>query len=300
MKVRFAASVGTGPPDPGVLAGVVEQAEALGFDTLWMADLPSLPATEPTAGIAFAAARTARARLGANVIPFGARPYLVAHRLAQLDQLTGGRLLLTLVPGIDLPDERAALGTAGRHRGRMMERLVPLLRRWWSGESAAEEDGDPPVTLPVLPRQQPLEVWLAGAGPDAVGRAGRVADGWLGAFLTPRHAGAARRAIEAEAAAVGRRIDPEHFGMSLAYARHEDDLEQAGPLRARLRRMPRPDAGRAGPVPVGAPALRRLLTEHVEEGVSKFVLRPLSAPDTGDGWAEELAWLADAVLDLQT
>ena len=300
MKVRCAASVGAGPPDPVTFAAVVERAEALGFDTLWMADLPSLPATDPTAGIAFAAARTTRARLGANVIPFGARPYLVAHRLAQLDQLTGGRLLLTLVPGIDLPEERSALGTAGRHRGRMMEDLVPLLRRWWSGEPAAGSADEAAVTLPVLPRQEPLEVWLAGTGPDAAGRAGRVADGWLGAFLAPRHAGEVRRAIEAEAAAVGRRIDPEHFGMSLAYARAEDDLERAGPLRARLRRLSRHDAERAGPVPVGAPALRRLLEAHVEEGISKFVLRPVAAPSSTEGWSEDLAWLADAVLDLQT
>jgi probable F420-dependent oxidoreductase len=300
MKVRMAASVGAGPPDPDTFGAVVERAEALGFDTLWMADLPSLPATEPTAGIAFAAARTSRARLGANMIPFGARPYLVAHRLAQLDQLTGGRLLLTLVPGIDLPDERTALGTAGRHRGRMMEALVPLLRRWWRGEPASEGEDKPPVTLPVLPRQQPLEVWLAGTGPDAVGRAGRVADGWLGAFLAPRHAGEVRRAIEAEAEVAGRRIDPEHFGMSLAYARSEGDLEQAGRLRAHLGRVPRRDPGRAGAVPVGGQALRRLLEEHVEEGISKFVLRPLVPPPAVEGWSEELAWLADAVLGLQT
>ena len=296
----MAASVGTGPPDPSVFADVLDQAEGLGFDTVWMADLPSLPATEPGAGIAFAAGRTTRTRLGANVIPFGARPYVVAHRLAQLDQLTGGRLLLTFVPGIDLPDERAALGTAGRHRGRMMEQLVPLLRRWWGGEEAASSEEEPPVRLPVLPRQQPLEVWLAGTGPDAVGRAGRVADGWLGAFLAPRFAGEVRRAIEEEAAAVGRRIDPEHFGMSLAYARVEDDLERAGGLRAHLRRLPRRDSERAGPVPVGAPALRRLLGEHIEEGVSKFVLRPLAPPSTSAEWADGLTWLADAVLDLQT
>lgn len=296
----MAASIGTGPPDPALFGDVVGQAEALGFDTLWMADLPSLPATEPATGIAFAAARTSRARLGANVIPFGSRPYLVAHRLAQLDQLTGGRLLVTFVPGIDFPDERAALGTAGRHRGQMMEQLLPLLRRWWSGEEAAGEEGGPPVRLPVLPRQDPLEVWLAGTGPDAVGRAGRVADGWLGAFLAPRYAGEVRRAIEAEAAAVGRRIDPEHFGMSLAYARSEDDLQRAGDPPARLRRLPHRDAERAGPVPVGSAALRRLLGEHVEEGVSKFVLRSLAAPPSAGAWAEELAWLADAVLDLQT
>lgn len=180
MKVRFAVSIGLGTPDPGQLAGVAVEAEARGFDTLWLSDLPSLPSTEPSLGLAVLASATRRVRLGANFIPFGLEPYLLAHRLAQLDRLCDGRLLVTLVPGLDLPGERAVLRTAGRHRGRMMEELVPTLRRWWAGEAVEGE-----VRLPVLPVQEPLEVWLGGSGPDAIARAGRVADGWLGSLVSP-------------------------------------------------------------------------------------------------------------------
>jgi probable F420-dependent oxidoreductase len=286
MKVRFAVSVGLGPPDPSHLAAVVEEAEDRGFDTLWMSDVPSVPSTEPTMGLAFAAARTTRVRLGANFIPFGVEPYLLAHRLAQLDQLTGGRLLVTLVPGLDLPDERARLGTAGRHRGQMMEDLVPRLHEMWAGDAG----------LAIRPVQQPLEIWLGGSGPDAIGRAGRVADGWLGSLVSPDRAGQIRAAIQAEAARVGRTIDPEHFGLSIGYARVPEDVERA--VRFRLRR-PRSEADLTELVPVGAPALRRLIGQLVDEGLSKFVIRPIAAVPPGPAWSEELAWLADTVLDLQ-
>jgi alkanesulfonate monooxygenase SsuD/methylene tetrahydromethanopterin reductase-like flavin-dependent oxidoreductase (luciferase family) len=292
VKVRFAVSLGLGSPDPGVLAEAAAAVEAGGFDTLWMADLPSLPSTEPGLGLAFLAAAARRVRLGANFIPFGVEPYVLAHRLAQLDRLCRGRLLVTLVPGLDLPGERAVLGTAGRHRGRLMEELVPQLRRLWSGEMP---DG---VGLPVLPVQRPLEVWLGGSGPDAVARAGRVADGWLGALVSPPRAGHLRRAIEDEAARAGRRIDPEHFGLSIGYARRPEDVERA--VRVRTPRRLHEDVDPSELVPVGAPALRDLVKRLVDEGLSKFVVRPLAPTPSLEGWGEELDWLADTVLDLQT
>ena len=289
MKVRVAVSVGLGPPDPRRLGEVSVLAEAKGFDTLWLSDVPSLPATDPMLGAAYAAAVTTKVHLGINLIPFGSTPYLVAHRLAQLDRLTEGRLLVTLVPGLDLPGEREALGTAGRHRGRLMEELIPELRSLWA-------EG-----LPVRPVQDPLEIWLGGSGPDAIGRAGRVADGWLGSLVSPRRAGAIRTAIEAEAAAAGRAIDPEHFGLSIGYARDEAGVEAAARTRLRAVRPRRPDLDPgvepSDLVPVGRDALRRLLGELVGEGLSKFVVRPVAPVDD---WAGELDWLAAAVLDLQT
>jgi alkanesulfonate monooxygenase SsuD/methylene tetrahydromethanopterin reductase-like flavin-dependent oxidoreductase (luciferase family) len=75
--------------------------------------------------------------------------------------------LVAFVPGVDRPAERTALGTAGHHRGRMMEELVPLLHHPWTGQPS---DGSG-VRLPVLPVQHPLEIWLGGSGPDAVARA---------------------------------------------------------------------------------------------------------------------------------
>jgi alkanesulfonate monooxygenase SsuD/methylene tetrahydromethanopterin reductase-like flavin-dependent oxidoreductase (luciferase family) len=278
--------VGQGSPDPDFLRRIVTEAEDRGFDTFYFADVPSLPSTDPLLAVALAAGVTRRMKVGANFIPFGYQPFVFAHKLAQLDRLTAGRLLVTLVPGLDLPGERKALGTEGRHRGRLMDDLLPQLRDWWAGQ------GDPP--LAVTPVQDPLEVWLGGSGPQAIQRAGRLSDGWLGSLVSPDRAGEIVLAIKAEAAAAGRTIDPEHFGLSIGYARRPEDIGQAVRLR---RPRPHDPVNLTELIPIGADALRDLVAQLVDRGLSKFVVRPVAPVDD---WSDELGWLASTVLDLQT
>jgi alkanesulfonate monooxygenase SsuD/methylene tetrahydromethanopterin reductase-like flavin-dependent oxidoreductase (luciferase family) len=295
MKVRFAVSAGLGEPDPDQLDQLVTLAEAKGFDSLWFSDVPMLPATDPLLAVASAAARSVRLKLGVNLVPFGYEPFVLARQVAQLDRLTRGRLLVTLVPGLDQPGERSALGIGGAHRGRAFDVLIPDLRTWWAGGAVPRpgpDGGEQPVALPVRPHQDPLELWLGGSGPEAIRRAGRLADGWLGSLTGgPTEVGAIRARIVAEATAAGRVIDPEHFGLSIPYARTAGDLVAAG-------RVPRPRVADIGPlIPVGADGLRALVGDLIDEGLSKFVVRPLRPIDS---WADELDWLADVVLDLHT
>ena len=176
-----------------------------------------------------------------------------------------------------------------------MEEAFPLLRLLWAGETVeyrgpiADLGG---VTLSPLPLQQPLEFWTGGMVPAALRRCGRYADGWLPSACTPAEVTAARPVIEEAAAAAGREISPEHFGVSLAYA--------AGPLDpASLAALSRSRKGvdPADVVPTGLGALRSMLEAFLEVGFSKFVVRPLAAPGS---WRSELEALAGAVLDLQT
>lgn len=55
-----------------------------------------------------------------------------------LDQLTDGRLLVTVVPGLDLPGERGALGIAGHDRGRYLDSLLP---EWGLGGPGGRRSG---------------------------------------------------------------------------------------------------------------------------------------------------------------
>jgi probable F420-dependent oxidoreductase len=295
VKVRIAVAPGGGPWSTDSYLSLVDGLEERGFDTIWLSDVPLAPTIEPSIGLAFAAARTKRLKLGANVVPIGRNPMLLAKELAQIDQLSGGRLLLMIVPGIGSPAERESLGVLGADRGAYLDEIVPLLRRFWSGEHVEHHSKRfdfPGVVVRPRPVQDPLELWLGGMGPMALQRAGRLADGWLGAALTPVEAGAARVRIEKAAADAGRAIDPEHFGLSIPYARGEPSTETLAVLASR-----RPDADPAALVPVGREGLRSLIGALVDEGLSKFVVRPAS-PVTAVG--EELDWLADAVLDLQT
>ena len=295
MKVRIAISPGGSPADPASLAAAIDGLEARGFDTIWLSDVPMGPLVDPLLGLAFAAARTTRLKLGANVVPFGRSPFVLAKQLAQLDQLSAGRLLLSLVPGLDQHGEREALTIGRRHRGNYLDEVIPLLRRWWAGDAVdhqSEAFQCSGLTLPARPVQQPLEIWLGGVGPAAIDRAGRLSDGWLGANLTPSEAAIAVRRIGEIAAEAGREIDPEHFGLSIAYLREAPNDGVLAALRAR-----RPDGDVTDVAPVGADDLRRLLTMLIDAGLSKFVLRPVAAVDD---WDDELSWLAATVLDLQT
>jgi probable F420-dependent oxidoreductase len=202
---------------------------------------------------------------------------------------------VTFVLGLRFASELEATGVPVADRGRHVDELLPLLRRLWS-EDLVDHDGDlwslHGVTVEPKPLQQPLEVWLCGNVPSALRRVGTLADGWLPALCTPEEVDAKRRVVEEAAAAAGRRIDPEHFGVSIGYARGDLPPEIA-------RRVAERAAGRdiASVVPQGMDGLRQTLERYVDVGFSKFVVRPVVPPDS---WRQELEELAEGVLDLQT
>ncbi len=303
MKVRFAVSVGAyGLAMTG--AGLdqylieVQALETLGFDTMWLSDIPLGGGLEPLVGLSFAAAATRSLKLGANLVPIGRNPLTLAKSLAQIDQLSQGRLLLSFVVGIDQPGERQALGSTGANRGRLLEEVTPLLRAWWAGDPVTFDNGRyrfDNLPSPGPSYQQPLEVWFGGSGPAALDRTGRLADGWLGSAMSPAEAGVARRRIEAAALEAGRTVDPEHFGLSIPYTTTPPDQRLLEQLRAR-----RPDVDVADLIPVGPDHLRRLVGEYVDAGISKFVVRGTGqSPDPDDRLAA-LKDLADVLLPLQT
>jgi probable F420-dependent oxidoreductase len=295
MKIRFAVGPHAGSLTAADLVAFAESLEAAGFDGMWLSDLPLAPVLDPLLGLALAAGRTSRLHLGANLVPLGRNPFLLAKELAQLDQLSGGRLLLSFVTGLGQPGERHALGLDGARRGDVLEEVLGLLRSWWAGEPVdhrSERWTFDQLAGVARPVQDPLEVWLGGRGPQALDRVGRIADGWLGAQLTPAEAAVARRHIQQAASRVGQEVDPEHFGMSIPYARTTPPAELLAPLAAR-----RPELDPLACVPVGRTGLRDFIAGYLDAGLSKFVVRPL-APVAS--WTEEAGWLADAILDLQT
>ena len=135
-------------------------------------------------------------------------------------------------------------------------------------------------------------MWLGGTARSALRRAGELADGWLPSLCPPEEASAGRAAIEAYASAANRTVDPEHFGISLTYAR--ENIPEGQRLRIQRRR---PDLDPAQVVPVGFPVLRELLQRYIDVGFSKFVLRPAEPRGLV---SEELRELAEGVLTLQT
>ncbi len=299
MKVRFAVAPPTEAASGARLGEFLDLLERSEFDGMWLSDLPLSRVVDPLVGLGFAAARTQRLKLGANVVSLGRNPFLLAKGLAQVDRISKGRLLLSFVTGIGGKGERQALGAAAAERGLALEDGLRLAREWWAGGRVTSEFGQwtfEELELGELPVQEPLEVWLGGIGPKALDRVGRIADGWLGALLAPREAQGARRSIEDAARRAGREIDPEHYGMSIAYSRSEPEPEVLNQLTRR-----RPGLDPLEVVAVGDRGLKDIVGRYQDSGLSKFVLRPLPARELKEqSLEEELGWLAEAVLDLQT
>jgi len=291
MKIRIGVS-GSLTSDLETFHALCESTVTLGFDSIWLPEVLTQAALDPYVALAWAAAEFPTLKLGGTFILPGRNPLRMARQIASLDLLSGGRLLATFVSGIATGPERSTLGVEPRDRGRWMDEALPLLRQWFDGAAISHQgvvgdfDG---VSLYPLPHQRPLEFWLGGSLPSALERAGRFADGWLPAMISPDEALAGRRTIEAAAGLAGRVMSDEHYGVSIAWS--EDQLS-ASSATALAARYPGKELGDL--IPVGMQQLQSLLKRFIDVGFSKFVLRPLGS---SEGQFERLA---QGVLGLQT
>ncbi len=309
MKVRIGIGTGTSVMAGDELGQLAHDTQTTGFDSLWWSDVLTVPGDDPLAAMAFAAGAAPRLKIGTTMVLPGRNPVRLAKQLATLDRLSGGRLLVTFVLGLRRTPELEAMGVAAGARGRQLDELLPLLRRLWT-EDDVDHVGESwqlhGVSVEPKPHQRPFDVWLGGSVPGALRRAGTLGDGWLPALCTPDEAAAGQRVIEGVAQGAGRRIDPEHFGVSIGYTRGErpDQLlhhvaarhaasAASGPLGA----TPDVTADIGDLVPDGVEGVRRLIGKFVDVGFSKFVLRPLVPPAS---FRDELRVLGDGLLDLQS
>jgi probable F420-dependent oxidoreductase len=296
MKVRFGFTC-RGQTDLALdnFPRLVDDLERLGFDSLWLPELMLNGPFDPLVGLTYAAARTTRLKLGAYLIVPGRNPVRLARELANLDRLSQGRLLLIMVLGQPDTPELLAQHVAKAERGALLEEMLPLLRRLWSGE-VVDHDGPRyqlrDARLLPTPLQTPLEMWLGGQVPGALRRAGRLGDGWIPGLITPTEAAEKRRHVEAAAAEAGRTIDPEHFGVNLTYSRGRLPATVVEQLRRR-----RPDLNPVELVPQSRTALHERVDEWLALGFSKFLLRPAAPPAD---WTVELETLAADILARQT
>src|SRR5262249_40227238 len=189
MKVRFGfACRGQADLALDAFPQLVDDLERLGFDSLWLPELMLNGPFDPLVGLAHAAARTTRLKLGAYLIVPGRNPVRLARELANLDRLSGGRLLLIMVLGQPNTSELLAQHVTKAERGALLDEVLPLLRRLWSGDVVHHHGPRYQLRdarLSPTPVQMPLEMWLGGQLPGALRRAGHLGDGWIPGLLTP-------------------------------------------------------------------------------------------------------------------
>jgi probable F420-dependent oxidoreductase len=268
MKVRIGISIGPYATPEGLAASVGPLEEA-GIDSLWLSEVVYGDLVEPLIGMTYALARTSRLKVGTGVAVLpGRHPALVAKELASLAALAPRRVLPVFGLRPARGPEAAAFPVPGS-RAAVFDESLELLRLLltqpsvtFSGRFFAVTDASV-GPLPV----KPLDIWLGGSAPEGLRRVGRFGDGWLGSFLTPTEAGAAKRQIEDAAATAGREIEPDHYGISLAFG-------DVTPEFARSVERRRPGVDPAALLPRTWAELRGRIEAYVDVGLSKFVVRP--------------------------
>jgi probable F420-dependent oxidoreductase len=201
---------------PERLRAWLARAEALGFGSAWVVEqiLGRTPSLEPVALLTWAAAVTSRIRLGTAVLLTALRsPLHLAKTLTTLDHLSGGRLLVGVGLGAS-PQVYPAFGLSPARRvARFVEGLRVIKQLWtepsvtFAGEFFRLEG----ATMEPKPLQRPHPpLWFGGHHPQALRRAARLGDGFMGAgsVSTAQFAEEVKRLRE-ELAAAGR--DPDAF-----------------------------------------------------------------------------------------
>lgn len=175
-------------PDPievAVIRQVAQRAEALGFRDLWVTNntLDHASCFDSLNLLTYAAALTSTIRLGVSVLVLPVyHPVHVAHQVATLDYLSGGRAVLGV--GIGREQHYAEFQIPRERRVRRFLEEVELMKALWTqakvtyqGQIFQLEDGvmgPKPVQKPHPP------VWLGGGHPGTLRRAAAIADGWMG------------------------------------------------------------------------------------------------------------------------
>ena len=166
---------------PDTLARWAQTVEGLGFDLLMVSDhiavTPDVaeqypaPFYEPFTTLAWLAGLTHRVRLGTTVLIVPYRhPLLVARMAANLNDLSGGRLVLGVGVGW-ARQEFDALDVAFGQRGRLTDEHLLAIRAAW------RDDRDY--------RSGHIPLWIGGNSDAALRRAVRLGDAWHPLRFTP-------------------------------------------------------------------------------------------------------------------
>lgn len=186
---------GAGPP-PGV-TDMVDEAERLGFDSMWTSEAYGSDALTP---LAWWGARTERMRLGTAIMQMSARtPAAAAMAAITMDHLSGGRFMM----GIGASGPQVVEGWYGQPFPKPLARTreyVSVVRKILAREAPVEFEGEfyqlpyrggaglgKPLKSTVHPVRADLPILLAAEGPKNVALSAEICDGWIPFFYSPYH-----------------------------------------------------------------------------------------------------------------
>ncbi|MHB8466921.1 MAG: TIGR03619 family F420-dependent LLM class oxidoreductase [Acidimicrobiales bacterium] len=196
--------ISLGALNPGLWVKATEEADRLGFESVWMPEHLVLPVEgtgSPFAGqdhppippdipvfdvftyLGYLAARTEQIRFGTHVYNIGLRhPFVVARAVATLDVLSAGRVEFGIGASW-LAAEWDAVGLDFASRGRRVDEAIDVCRRLWT-DAVIEHHGEFFDFGPVMFEPKPVQtggptMHIGGDGPAALRRAATLGGGWI-------------------------------------------------------------------------------------------------------------------------
>jgi probable F420-dependent oxidoreductase len=220
------------------ITDLAKQAEALGFESLWLPEHPVIPVhttsryggsadgaiplsmsdmADPFIGLAQAAAVTTTIKLGTGICLVPERnPLMLAKVIATLDRFSNGRFIFGIGAGW-LKEETEIMGGNFEHRwGQTREAILAMKALWTQDES--EYHGTfydfPPVRSFPKPVQKPHPpVLLGGSARHVFQRVVSWGDGWMPVRATPDDIEKGRTSLNELATAAGR--DPNSLDVTV-------------------------------------------------------------------------------------
>ncbi|MCP5179245.1 MAG: LLM class F420-dependent oxidoreductase [Pseudomonadales bacterium] len=186
-----------GAQPPQGFVSLVQEAERLGYDSVWTAEAYGSDALTPLAWIG---SQTSRIRLGTGVCQLSARaPTALAMAAMTLDHLTQGRLIL----GLGVSGPQVVEGWYGAPFDKPLARTrayIDIIRQVLRREAPVTSSG-PHYPLPYTgegawglgkplksilhPFREDIPIFLGAEGPKNVAMTAEIADGWLPLYYSP-------------------------------------------------------------------------------------------------------------------
>ena len=184
--------------DPAAHVAMAQEAEALGFDSVWTAEAYG---SDSVTTATWVAAKTTQIDVGVAIMQMPARtPAMTAMTAATLDYLSGGRFRL----GLGASGPQVVEGWHGVPYGKPVTRAreyVSIVRKILAREEPLMHQGEhyqiptphgsglgKPLKLISKPLREDIPIYLAAIGPNNVALAAEIADGWLPVFFSPERA----------------------------------------------------------------------------------------------------------------
>jgi F420-dependent oxidoreductase-like protein len=225
---------GSGPPPRA--QELTEEADRLGFDSVWTAESYGSDALTP---LAWWGSRTEHVRLGTSLCQLSARtPTAMAMAALTMDHLSGGRFVL----GLGVSGPQVVEGWYGQPFPAPLARTreyVDIVRQVLAREKPVTNDG-PHYPLPypggtglgkplkpiVHPLRADIPIILGAEGPKNVALAAEIADGWFPIFFSPKAMSSFEVAMDEGFARPGARRTKDNFEvLAMAPTMIGDDID---------------------------------------------------------------------------